>query len=155
MEAVMGRELKATLLVDGDSLFDMIHAQNCLEHLSRDPMLGGIVIYVLPDGPRKGEPRAAIISRVWQPAGHETAPGMSNLCVIRDQADDFPVGLEGAYVGVGSVLYDPSGKPGTWHWFFDELDQSAPPLPLPLPPAEEPIVPAAIPTESAGPESSS
>ena len=37
---------------------------------------------------------------------------MSNLQVFTDSAND---GLPLNYAR-GSVLYDPEGKPGTWHW---------------------------------------
>ena len=74
---------------------------------------GHIVHYVLNEGRYKGEHRAAIVAKVWR-NGDGTSPenGVSNLTVFTDAAnDDLP-----AIYGRGSVLYDASGAPGTWHW---------------------------------------
>ena len=80
-----------------------------------NPSVGRIVHYVLPEqSPWKGEHRAAIVTRVWQPLSHESAPGMSNLAVFKGQSLDSKD--EGASFMVGSVLYSEEAKPGTWHW---------------------------------------
>jgi hypothetical protein len=80
------------------------------------PSVGRIVHYVIPSGPHRGEHRPAIITQVWQPIEHESAPGMSNLTVFRGQADDFPSDPVYAPQWVGSVCYCPNDTPGTWHW---------------------------------------
>jgi hypothetical protein len=98
--------------------------------MAQDPSVGRIVHFVLPEGSNyEGEHRAAIITQVWQPLSHESAPGMSNLQVFKGQSTDFnrfrdgsPVscgaalGTDGATVMLGSILYSEEPKPGTWHW---------------------------------------
>lgn len=81
----------------------------------QQPSVGRIVHYVLPSGHRQGEHRPAIITRVWQPIEHDSAPGMSNLSVFQDQSDDFGDSVYKARCQ-GSVLYCADGTPGTWHW---------------------------------------
>lgn len=91
-----------------------------------NPSVGRIVHYVLPEGsPFKGQHRAAIVTHVWQPLEHESAPGMSNLTVFKSQVDDLAgpeSGLgamsdpHGASVMIGSVLHSAEPRPGTWHW---------------------------------------
>lgn len=86
---------------------------------SQQPGIGRIVHYVIPTGPRKGQHRPAVITQVWQPIEHESAPGMSNLTVFRGQADDFPDPVHDPdYTPkwVGSVLYSAISAPGSWHW---------------------------------------
>jgi hypothetical protein len=85
-----------------------------------NPAVGRIVHYVLPETRPYGlEHRAAIITQVWQPLSHASAPGMSNLTVFKGQSIDFPT-REGdpiqATAMIGSVLYSEEPKPGTWHW---------------------------------------
>lgn len=87
--------------------------------MAQEPSVGRIVHYVLPSGPRQGEIRPAIITRVWQKLDYAPAPGMSNLTVFRDQSDDLdpaynPPGNT-PYVA-GSVYYSADKAPGTWHW---------------------------------------
>lgn len=80
------------------------------------PSVGRIVHYVLPESSRRsGEIRPAIITRVWSKIEDVASPGMSNLSVFQDQSDDFGDSVFNARMQ-GSVLYDESGKPGTWHW---------------------------------------
>jgi hypothetical protein len=52
-----------------------------------------------------------MIVQVWQPIDHPTCPGMSNLQIFVDGPNDADVGT-----WTGSVLFDPAGAPGTWHW---------------------------------------
>lgn len=82
---------------------------------AQQPTIGRIVHYVLPSGPRKGEVRPAIITRVWSKIEDERSPGMSNLSVFQDQSDDFGDHEYRARMA-GSVYYNESGDPGTWHW---------------------------------------
>lgn len=53
-----------------------------------------------------GEHRAAMIVRVW-----DKARGYVNLQVFCDGQND---GTSMAWVT--SILHDPDGAPGTWHW---------------------------------------
>ncbi len=76
------------------------------------PSLGRIVHFVLAEGERRGEHRAAIITSVWSLSA-------INLQVFRDQADDTP-----GYASVEAmptlrcllVRHDENKAPGTWHW---------------------------------------
>jgi len=76
---------------------------------------GRIVHYVLPSCSYfAGEHRPAIVAQVWN-KGHESHPGMSNLVVFKGQSRDGG-DQECPVMSVGSVSYDPTGAPGTWHW---------------------------------------
>jgi hypothetical protein len=78
----------------------------------QQPAVGRIVHYVLPENRRHaGEIRAAIITRAMNPCTAEIHPGMSNLAIVLDGANDLD---EANWAG--SVMYDPTGRPGTWHW---------------------------------------
>lgn len=80
--------------------------------MTQNPSIGRIVHYVLPASyDRAGEVRAAIITRAHNPCTAEIHPGMSNLHIVLDGANDL-----GERDWVGSVMYDPTGAPGTWHW---------------------------------------
>ena len=84
----------------------------------QQPSIGRIVHYVLPEGPRRGEVRPAIIVRRFTMIDPHVRPnvGMCNLQVLLDGGND---GLEGGLGGVvwkGSVLYSEAQTPGTWHW---------------------------------------
>jgi len=84
---------------------------------------GRAIHYVLPSGRYAGEHRAAVITKVWRhpdpnlvdPEGKPVlvtpTNGVSNITVFCDGSND-----EQPFLFLGSVLYDPTGKPGTWHW---------------------------------------
>jgi hypothetical protein len=73
------------------------------------PTVGRDVHYVLPNGERKGEHRAAKVTGVDGTA--------VNLTVFADQADDRPEGLgDGFMFRAVSVPFDESARFGTWHW---------------------------------------
>lgn len=81
------------------------------------PTVGRIVHYVLPATEhRASEIRPAIIVRALRPTDDEGgAPGLSNLHVFPDGPNDSVLyGVPESWIG--SVLYDPAGAPGTWHW---------------------------------------
>lgn len=83
--------------------------------MPQNPSIGRIVRYVLPIHWRcGGEVRAAIITRAHTPCSAEIHPGMSNLSIVPDGSNDLGNGT-----WVGSVMYDPAGQPGTWHWPTD------------------------------------
>jgi len=80
--------------------------------MSQNPSVGRIVRYVLPDGHRwVGEVRPAIITRAMNKIDAEIHPGMSNLSLVLDGTNDQ---FERNWAG--SVMYDPAGAKGTWHW---------------------------------------
>lgn len=85
----------------------------------QQPSIGRIVHYVLPEGPRRGEIRPAVIVRVFTGVDAPINPGMCNLQVLLDGGND---GLEGGLGGVvwkGSVLHSAATEApvaGTWHW---------------------------------------
>lgn len=90
------------------------------------PTIGRNIRYVLTQGIRRGEPKAAIVTQVWNglPAYQHSEV---NLTVFPDLAND-----EGAEKYATSVPYDPTGtEPGTWHWPADAGDG------FPNPPYEE------------------
>lgn len=84
---------------------------------------GRIVHYVLPSGRYAGEHRAAIIIKVWRrndpnlvdadgkPVLVTPENGVSNITVISDASNDGQ-----PFLHMGSVINDPNGAPGTWHW---------------------------------------
>lgn len=77
---------------------------------------GRIVHYVLPERFRNGgQIRAAMVVRVWNQLNHAEAPGMANLTVFLDGDNDQDV-AGGDDLWAGSVIHDPDGAPGTWHW---------------------------------------
>jgi hypothetical protein len=84
---------------------------------------GRIVHYVLNEGRDKGDHRPAIVVRVWRAFEADMVTksppenGCSNLQVFTDSDeqgrynDELP-----PVMWRTSVLYDPNGAPGTWHW---------------------------------------
>lgn len=82
---------------------DPIHAQY--------PTVGRIVHYVLPDGPCKGQVRAAIVTRVW--SGHTC-----NVQVYLDGQGDTVAKRDSYMEHVTSVTYAPkeANTLRTWHW---------------------------------------
>lgn len=84
--------------------------------MSQHPSPGRVVLYVLPEHyPHHGEVRPAIVTRAWSRLDNPLAPGMSNLHVLLDGSNDLAISETGT-LWVGSVVHDPDGKPGTWHW---------------------------------------
>jgi hypothetical protein len=77
------------------------------------PYAGGIVHFVLPDGPNRGQCRAAMITSTW-----DHSP--SNLRLYRDQAEDTPMGVSVESLPelrLPLVRHDEESQtPGTWHW---------------------------------------
>ena len=73
---------------------------------------GRTVHYVLPDGPRRGEHRAAIISYI-----HDHVAGLVNLHVLLNGVMDYP---HKDYPGnswlVEKVEFSEAGAEGKWHW---------------------------------------
>ncbi len=76
---------------------------------TQPPTLGRVIHYVLPDGRRAGEVRAAMVTNVFPSA----ADGMCNGTVFLDQLNDAD--SKGFF---GSAKFDDSATPaqGTWHW---------------------------------------
>lgn len=70
------------------------------------PTLGRVVFFCLPDGPNKGEERAAHVTRVW-------GPNCVNLRVELDGTNDT-----GSSDWVTSVTENTGGAPleGQWRW---------------------------------------
>jgi hypothetical protein len=87
----------------------------------RQPRLGEDVIYSLGSGSeRAGEFRAAKISYVW---GEDSEyAGTVNLVWLVGRRDDAPAN-KARYAHysfpANGVDYDPTGKPGTWHFLDD------------------------------------
>ena len=82
---------------------------------------GRIVHYVLDQGPSKGEHRPAVVVKVWrvQEQGGEIRPPWNGCCNLQVLTDgDGGNGNDGLprLLWQTSVLYDPDGAPGTWHW---------------------------------------
>lgn len=77
------------------------------------PMIGGDVLYVLPDGHSRGDARPAKVVRVCSAT-------LVNLQVFTDGLNDFPAGSTGSngIFWATSVPYaDAEARmPGTWHW---------------------------------------
>lgn len=82
--------------------------------------VGRIVHYVMPQGHhRAGEIRPAIIVRVWQQLDHPSVPGMANLQIFLDGANDAAGDCTADWPSTmwkGSVLHSEAPNPGTWHW---------------------------------------
>ena len=78
---------------------------------------GRIVHFVLADGRSPGEHRPAIVVKVWRNTDNTPpANGCSNLQVFTDgEGGNYNDGLP-RLLWQTSVLYDPDGAPGTWHW---------------------------------------
>jgi hypothetical protein len=84
---------------------------------------GRIVHYVLNEGRDKGEHRPAIVVRVWRVFEADmitkSAPenGCCQLQVFTDSDEHGKYNDElSPVMWKTSVIYDESGKPGTWHW---------------------------------------
>lgn len=86
--------------------------------MHQEVTVGRIVHYTLPAHyPRGGEVRPAIVVRSWSPIEHDNPhSGMVNLKVFLDGANDQDISQGGHDLWVGSVYFDPDGKPGTWRW---------------------------------------
>ncbi len=81
--------------------------------------LGRIVRYVMPDDSASaGGHRAAVVTRVLNAIDAPVHPGMCNLSLFLDGMADFQ-----ERTWRGSVIYDPHGRPGTWHWPTDPAAQ--------------------------------
>lgn len=79
----------------------------------REPKVGDIVNYVMPDGRYPGSIRPAIIVAVWD----ITELGTSNLQVFTDGDNDYP-GTDGL-LWATSIYRNANKESGTWH-FRDE-----------------------------------
>jgi hypothetical protein len=79
---------------------------------------GAIALYVLPNGPFKGETRPCILTQIWNQEPEGQYFGMSNIVVFKGQLADGRG--DGYTFGVGSVAFDPEKKPGTWHFADDD-----------------------------------
>ncbi len=84
----------------------------------REPSVGAMVHYILPDGSQRGAHRPAVITHLWS-KDHPIHPGLSDLCVFKAKNDDFIA--PGAVVMVTAVSFREStvekpDAPGTWHW---------------------------------------
>ncbi len=99
------------------------------------PTLGRNIRYVLREGIRRGQPRAAIITATWEDIAAYQCSEV-NLTVFLDLANDPGTGAE--HYGT-SVPYDPDKAPGTWHWPSDAGDTFRT-----LPPVAEGEAPAFI-----------
>lgn len=91
-----------------------------------DLIEGNVVHFVLSDGPSAGEHRPAIIVRVWRlknEAGEVISPS-NGLCQLQVFTDSDPGGNFNDRLHPvewkTSIVYDESGKPGTWHWIERE-----------------------------------
>lgn len=79
------------------------------------PTVGRIVHYTVREGQRRGETRAAIITRTFHqilPDGTEIPSYMVNLTVFPDQSNPS-IGEER---WASSADIDADGKPGTWRY---------------------------------------
>lgn len=72
---------------------------------------GRVVHFVLADGPRAGEHRAADVVRV-----EDAVEGRVNLHVKLDGILDSDSGVAPVIRHVRNVPYDAQMRPGTWHW---------------------------------------
>lgn len=79
-----------------------------------NPRIGEIVRYVLGEGPRKGEARAAIVTFVHKDASEEH-PGCVNLTMFAGTPKDYPKAADGTPTICPARDYDADGAPGTWH----------------------------------------
>jgi hypothetical protein len=88
--------------------------------MDQKPSIGRTVHFVLPEqagikSGAVGAHRPATIVRVWADEGHYLdEPGVVQLQVLTDGSNDFEAGTQ--LYWATSVHYDPTGKPGTWHW---------------------------------------
>jgi hypothetical protein len=71
---------------------------------------GRIVHYVIPDGPKAGEHRPAVIVKVW-----DFFTGYVNLHVLWDGGNDAADGSR-PDPWVTSVSYSEEQGPRSWHW---------------------------------------
>lgn len=84
----------------------------------KEPSVGAMVHFILPDGPQRGAHRPAVITHLWS-KDHPIHPGLSDLCVFKAKNDDFIA--TGPAVMVTAVSFREStvekpDAPGTWHW---------------------------------------
>lgn len=81
-----------------------------------DVYVGATVLYVLENGPGKGEIRPAIVVKVWTNA--EGAPQENGVCqlqVFSDSDGRYNDQLPAA-AWRSSVVFSENKEPGTWHW---------------------------------------
>lgn len=71
---------------------------------------GRIVHYVIPDGPKGGEHRPAMIVRIW-----DAHTGYVNLQVFFDGTNDGHAAQQPEWVTSVSYSKDTT-QPRTWHW---------------------------------------
>jgi len=80
--------------------------------MSAKPSVGRAVHYVLERPDRDPVHRPAVVTQVW-------TPEVVNLMVTLDGPNDIGTNEFGAAVNQvwrGTVMFDESGKPGTWHY---------------------------------------
>jgi hypothetical protein len=88
-------------------------------HQPIQPTVGRTVLFVLPDSSKRaGEIRPATVVRVNAPERPDTT---CNLIVHLDGPND-----QGEAAWRGSVAYDDTARPGTWHWMPYQLQVAAP-----------------------------
>jgi len=89
-----------------------------IEAEEREPSVGAIIHYILPEGPQRGAHRPAIITHLWS-KDHPIHAGLPDLCVFKAKSDDFiapgPVVMVTA-VDYRECTFAKPDAPGTWHW---------------------------------------
>jgi hypothetical protein len=106
------------------------------------PTVGRIVHYTVRDGQRRGETRAAIITRTFHgapykgPDGTLTPPLDTNWAVNLTIFDDKSNPALHEETHASSAMFDPDGKPGTWR--YQPVNEKLLAAALPLNP--EPVV---------------
>lgn len=75
--------------------------------MDRVPVIGDVVLYVLPDGPHAGESRPAFVVQVW-------SAGYVNLQVFIDGTNDDP--HYNGSIWATSVERSDDMAPRSWHW---------------------------------------
>jgi hypothetical protein len=87
---------------------------------------GRIVHYILPDGPKQGEHRPAIVVKYWGKTDPNDVQGVCNLQVFTDSDkdskynDELPQVMWVTSVHIGTNLPGSEGTYGTWHWIEKE-----------------------------------
>lgn len=85
------------------------------ERYTPRPYPGAPIMFVLKDGPSKGQSRPGVVVRCWDPP-------LVNAQIFVDGRNDAEVGCPGTQWET-SITYDPAGAPGTWHILGDLEDE--------------------------------